>query len=371
MGRFLPTRRALGALVSVSALALAAGAAAAQERVVNVYNWSDYVDPQVLEDFTAETGIEVVYDTYDNNEIVETKLLAGRSGYDIVVPSGPFTERLIRAGVFAPLERDKLPNLENAWPQIADRLAVYDPGNQFAVNYMWGTTGIGIDVEEVRERLGPDANLETWDLVFDPEVAGKLKDCGIHVLDAPEDLFPTALNYLGLDPDSKDEADLQQAADLLAAMAENVQKFHSSEYINALANGDICVAVGYSGDVLQAQARAEEAGNGVEIAYIVPDEGALLWFDSFSIPADAPNKDEAHAFIDYMMRPEVAAANVNYVAYASGNLAAKEFIDPEVLANPGIYPSDATIENLFTNTAYDPRAQRFVTRAWTRVKTGR
>ncbi|GGK33288.1 polyamine ABC transporter substrate-binding protein [Salinarimonas ramus] len=371
MGRFLPTRRALGALVSVSALALATGGALAQERVVNVYNWSDYIDPQVLADFTAETGIEVVYDTYDNNEIVETKLLAGRSGYDIVVPSGPFTQRLIQAGVFAPLDKAQIPNLENAWPQIADRLAVYDPGNAHAVNYMWGTTGIGINVEAVRERLGPEADLETWDLVFDPEVASKLADCGIHVLDAPEDIFPTALNYLGLDPDSKDQGDLQQAADLLATMAPSVQKFHSSEYINALANGDICVAVGYSGDVLQAKARAQEAGNGVEIAYIVPDEGALLWFDSFSIPADAPNVEEAHAFIDYMMRPEVAAANVNYVAYASGNLAAKEFVDEAVLNDPGVYPSDATIENLFINTAYDPRSQRFVTRAWTRVKTGR
>ena len=371
MGLVHPTRRAFATLVSVSALVLAAGVAHAQERVVNVYNWSDYIDPATLEAFTEETGIEVVYDTYDNNEIVETKLLAGRSGYDIVVPSGPFTQRLVAAGVFAPLDKAQIPNLENAWPQIADRLALYDPGNAHAVNYMWGTTGIGINVDEVRERLGPDANLETWDLVFDPETAAKLQDCGIHVLDAPEDLFPTALNYLGLDPDSKDAADLERAADLLAGVSEYVLKFHSSEYINALANGDICVAVGYSGDVLQAQARAEEADNGVEVAYIVPDEGALLWFDSFSIPADAPNKDEAHAFIDFMMRPEIAAQNVNYVAYASGNLAAKEFIDEAVLGNPGIYPSDATIERLFTNTAYDARAQRLVTRAWTRVKTGR
>lgn len=371
MGRILPTRRALGAFVSVSALALVTSGALAQERVVNVYNWSDYIDPQVLADFTAETGIRVVYDTYDNNEIVETKLLAGRSGYDIVVPSGPFTQRLIQAGVFAALDRDKLPNLVHAWPQIVERLEPFDPGNRFAVNYMWGTTGIGINVERVRERLGPDANLQTWDLVFDPETASQLADCGIHVLDAPEDLFPTALNYLGLDPDSKEAADLERAAELLAGMGEHVLKFHSSEYINALANGDICVAVGYSGDVLQAKARAEEAGNGVEIAYIVPDEGALMWFDSFSIPVDAPNPDEAHAFIDFMMRPEVAAANVNYVAYASGNLAAKEFIDPEVLGDAGIYPSDAVIERLFTNTAYDSRAQRLVTRAWTRVKTGR
>jgi putrescine transport system substrate-binding protein len=344
--------------------------ASAQERVVNVYNWSDYVDPKVLEDFTKETGIKVVYDTYDNNEIVETKLLAGKSGYDIVVPSGPFLQRQIKAGVFQKLDKAKLPNLSNMWPEINQRLAVFDPGNLYAVNYMWGTTGIGVNVKKVQEALG-DVPLNTWDLVMKPEIASKLKSCGIYMLDSPEDLFPGVLGYLGLNPDSKKTDDLNRAGDALFRIRGNIQKFHSSEYINALANGDICVAVGYSGDVLQAKRRAEEAQNGVEIRYVIPREGALMWFDSFAIPADAKNVAEAHEFINYMMRPEVAAANSNFVSYASGNLAAKQHIDPAILNNPGIYPDEATFKRLFTNTAYDERSQRTVTRLWTKVKTGR
>jgi putrescine transport system substrate-binding protein len=352
------------------AVALAAPAAA-QQRTVNVYNWSDYVDPKVLEEFTQTTGIKVVYDTYDNNEIVETKLLAGKSGYDIVVPSGPFLQRLIATKkVFRPLDKAKLPNLSNMWPEIQQRLAVFDPGNQYAVNYMWGTTGIGINVKKVKERLG-DVPLNTWDLVMKPEIAAKLKSCGIYMLDSPEDLFPGILAYLGLNPDSKKVEDLNKAGEALFKIRGNIQKFHSSEYINALANGDICVAVGYSGDIVQARKRAEEAKNGVEVQYLIPREGALMWFDSMAIPADAKNPAEALEFINFMMKPEVAAANSNFVSYASGNLAAKKFIDPAILNDPGIYPDETTFKRLFTNTAYDDRSQRLVTRLWTRVKTGR
>lgn len=364
--------RALAALgiALISGLALAT-AAAAQERVVNIYNWSDYIDPKVLDAFTKETGIRVVYDTYDNNEIVETKLLAGKSGYDVVVPSGPFLQRLTAAGAFQKLDRSKLPNYRNLWPEVMQRLAVFDPGNLYAVNYMWGTTGIGLNLRKVRERLGEGAPLNTWDVVLRPENAAKLKDCGIYMLDSPEDLFPGVLNYLGLNPDSKKPDDLQRAGDALFRIRGSIQKFHSSEYINALANGDICLAVGYSGDMIQARRRAEEAKNGVEIAYQIPREGALMWFDSFAIPADAQHVAEAHAFIDYMLRPEVAAANTNFVSYASGTLAARPLVRPEILNNPGIYPDEATFRRLFTNTAYDERAQRAVTRLWTRVKTGR
>src|SRR4051812_36898082 len=347
-----------------------ATAAFAQQRVVNVYNWSDYIDPKALDEFTKTTGIKVVYDTYDNNEIVETKLLAGKSGYDIVVPSGPFLQRLIGAKIFQKLDKSKLPNLANLWPDVSQRLAVFDPGNQYAVNYMWGTTGIGLNVKKVREVLG-EIPLNTWDLLMKPELAAKLKACGIYVLDSPEDLFPGILAYLGLNPDSKRNDDLTKAGDALFRIRGNVQKFHSSEYINALANGDICMAVGYSGDMVQAKNRAAEAKNGVEIAYVIPREGALMWFDNFAIPADAKNVAEAHAFIDFMMRPEVAAANTNFVSYASGNLAAKKFVAPEILNNPGVYPDEATFRRLFTNTAYDEKTQRIVTRLWTRVKTGR
>jgi putrescine transport system substrate-binding protein len=350
--------------------------ASAQERVVegrtvNVYNWSDYVDPRVLEDFTKVTGIKLVYDTYDNNEIVETKLLAGKSGYDVVVPSGPFLSRLSKAGIFLRLDRSKLTNAGNIWPEVAQRLATHDPGNRFAVNYMWGTTGIGINVKKVQERLGTTVPLNSWDLLMKPELSNKLKDCGIHMLDAPEDIMPGVLSYLGLNPDSKAEADLRKAGDALVRIRGNIRKFHSSEYINALATGDICMAIGYSGDVLQAKKRAEEAKNGNEIAYIIPKEGALMWFDSFAIPSDAKNPDEAHAFIDFMLRPEIAARNSNFVAFATGNLPARALVSPEIRADPGIYPDEATFKRLFTNTAGDDRAQRAMSRLWTRVKTGR
>jgi putrescine transport system substrate-binding protein len=360
---------ALGATMALD-VTVTPTSAMAQQGVVNVYNWSDYIDPATLEAFTAETGIRVVYDTYDTNEIVETRLLAGRSGYDIVVPTGPYIERLIQAGVLAELDKDQLSNLDNVWPEIAERTAMYDPGNAHSVIYMWGTTGIGVNVDMVRERLG-DMPLDTWSLVFDPEIAAQLSDCGIYIVDAADDMFPSALNYLGLPHDSRDQGELGQAAELLSQMSTHVRRFHASEYINALANGDICVAVGYSGDILQARDRAQEAGTGLDIAYLVPREGAVMWFDSFAIPADAPNPENAHAFIDFMLRPDVAAANVNYVHYASGNLPAKDMIDPEILGDTGIYPDDETMGRLFINRAYDERTQRIITRHWTRIQTGR
>ncbi|MCC0805205.1 polyamine ABC transporter substrate-binding protein [Methylobacterium sp. W2] len=341
------------------------------ERVVNIYNWSDYIDPKMLDAFTRETGIKVVYDTYDNNEILETKLLAGQSGYDLVVPTGPFLQRLIKAGVFRPLDKAKIPNLKHAWPEIAQRLAVYDPGNAYAVDYMWGTTGIGVNLGPVRERLGPNQALNTWTLVLNPALMAKLKDCGVMMLDSPEDLIPSMLPAYGLKPDTKRWDDISQVTDALFKVRGSVRKFHSSEYINGLANGDLCLAVGYSGDVMQAKKRAEESKNGVEIAYFIPKEGALMWFDALAIPKDAPHPEEAHRFIDYLMRPEVAAANTNFVSYANGNLAAKPLVKPEILSNAGIYPDDATMQRLFTNQAWDDRTQRFVTRNWTRVRTGR
>ncbi|KAB1077753.1 polyamine ABC transporter substrate-binding protein [Methylobacterium soli] len=364
---------AVAALATALAASLAGAPAGAQapERVVNIYNWSDYIDPKVLEDFTRQTGTKVVYDTYDNNEILETKLLAGRSGYDVVVPSGPFLQRLIRAGAFQPLDKARIPNLTHVWPEIAGRLATYDPGNAYAVDYMWGTTGLGLNLAAVRERLGAGAALNTWNLVLNPANANRLKDCGIMMLDSPEDLIPSMLPAYGLKADSKRWDDITQVTDALYKVRGTVRKFHSSEYIQSLANGDLCVAVGYSGDVLQAKKRAEEAKNGLEIAYLIPREGALMWFDAFAIPKDAPHAAEAHAFIDYMMRPDVAAANTNFVSYASGNLAAKKLVRPEILNNTGIYPDEAVMQRLSTNTAWDDRTQRFVTRLWTRVRTGK
>lgn len=361
---------AIGAL-SLAVAGTAGPAPAAGERVVNIYNWSDYIDPAMLKKFTDETGIRVVYDTYDNNEIIESKLLAGKSGYDVVVPTGPTVQRLIRAGVLKELDRTALPNLKHAWPEIAARLASYDPGNRHAVNYMWGTTGLGVNVAKAREALGPDVKLDSLDLLMKPELAGKLKACGIMILDAAEDVLPAALRHVGRDPDSKTPADLQAAADALGKVRGDIRKLHSSEYIAALANGDICMAFGYSGDILQARRRAQEAKNGVEVVYVLPKEGAQMWFDNFAIPVDAPHAAEAHAFINFMMRPDVAAANSNFISYASGNGDARPLVKPALLNDPNVYPDAATMARLFTTTTPDDRSQRAITRLWTRLRSGR
>jgi putrescine transport system substrate-binding protein len=345
--------------------------AGAQGQVVNVYNWSDYIEPTVIEDFSKETGIKVRYDTFDSNDTLETKLLAGKSGYDVVVPTGFFLERQIKAGVFQKLDKSKLPNLVNMWPEIAQRLAVHDPGNLYAVNYMWGTTGIGYNVNKAREILGPDAKIDSWDIVFKPENLAKFKACGVYLLDSSDDILPAALKYLGFDPNSRTEGELQKAADLVAKVRPSVRKFHSSEYLNALASGEICFAVGFSGDVKQAQKRAAEAKNGVEVAYAIPKEGAQLWFDNLAIPKDAKNVAAAHAFIDYLQKPEVAAKNSNLISYANGNLASQKLIDKEVLDDPTIYPDAATMSRLYTIKAYDAATQRLMNRLWTRIKTGR
>ena len=357
------------ALAALAATTLLAGSALAQERKVNVYNWSDYIDESILEDFTKETGIEVTYDVFDSNEILETKLLAGSTGYDVVVPTGSFLARQIQAGVFQPLDKSKLTNLSNMDDGIAERLAVYDAGNEHAVNYMWGTTGIGYNKAAAKERLGTD-EITSWDVVFDPDKLTKFADCGVHFLDAPTEMVPAALNYLGKDPNSKDADDIREAGELLKSVRDNVQKFHSSEYINALANGDICLAIGWSGDVFQARDRASEAENGVEVGFSIPEQGAVIWFDNMAIPADAENIEEAHEFINYMMRPEVIAKATNYVYYANGNAASTELLDEEVTSDPGIYPSEETMAKLFAITPYDPRSQRVLTRTWTEVKTG-
>jgi putrescine transport system substrate-binding protein len=340
-------------------------------RVVNVYNWSDYIDPKVLDDFTRETGIKIQYDTFDANETLETKLLVGKSGYDVVVPTGYFLKRQINAGVFQKLDKNKLKNLGNVWPDIARRLAIYDPGNQYAVNYMWGTTGIGYNVKAMHERLGPNGKIDSWDVVFRPENLAKFRDCGVHMLDSADDIMPAALHFLGLNPNSTDPKELEKATELLTKIRSSVRKFHSSEYLNALAGGEICLVVGWSGDIKQSQKRAVEAKNGVEIGYAIPKEGAQMFFDNLAIPKDARHVAEAHALIDYLLRPEVAAKNSNLVAYANGNLASQKFIDKTVLDDKSIYPDAATMNRLYTVSARDQKSQRFVNRLWTKIKTGR
>ncbi|MEM7669883.1 MAG: polyamine ABC transporter substrate-binding protein, partial [Pseudomonadota bacterium] len=351
----------IGAILASTALVSVAHA-----EEVRVYNWSDYIDEDLLTKFEEETGIDLIYDVFDSNEVLETKLLAGSSGYDVVVPTASFMQRQIQAGAFQPLDKSKLSNIGNTWDVIEARTVTYDPGNEYSINYMWGTTGLGVNVGKVTELLGEDAPIGSLSLVFEPENMEKLAECGVHFLDAPAEIIPAALAYLGEDPNSHDPDVIAKAEPLLMAVRPHVQKFHSSEYINALANGEICVAIGWSGDVLQARDRAAEADNGVEIAYNAPSEGALMWFDQMTIPVDAPNPEAAHKFLDFILDAENMAQASNYVYYANGNAASKEFLVEDVIGDTAIYPDEATLENLYTTTAYPPRVQRNVTRLWTK-----
>ncbi|MFB1024889.1 MAG: polyamine ABC transporter substrate-binding protein [Octadecabacter sp.] len=358
----------LSKLSGVIAVALAASAVSADE--VRVYNWSDYIDEELLQKFEDETGIDLIYDVFDSNEVLETKMLSGGSGYDVVVPSGTFMQRQITAGAFQELDQSKLPNAANLWDVIKERTAQYDPGNAYSINYMWGTTGLGVNVGKVTELLGEDAPVDSLALVFDPANMEKLAECGVHFLDAPAEMIPAALQYIGEDPDSQDPDVIALAEPVLAAVRPYIQKFHSSEYINGLANGDICVAFGWSGDILQARDRAFEADNGVEIAYNAPIEGALMWFDQMVIPVDAPNVEAAHTFLNFIMDAQNMAAASNYVYYANGNEASQEVLVEDVIGDTAIYPDAATLENLYTTTPYDARVQRVVTRLWTTIKSG-
>ena len=355
-------------MMSTAVAGLAASAAFADE--VRVYNWSDYIDEALLEKFEADTGLELIYVVFDSNEVLETKMLAGGSGYDVVVPSGTFLQRQIAAGAFQQLDKSKLPNLENMWDVVEARTEQYDPDNSYSINYMWGTTGIGANVGKVQEILGSDAPVASLSLIFDPANMEKLQECGVHFLDAPTEMIPAALQYIGEDPDSKDPEVLAKAEGVLAGVRPYVQKFHSSEYINALANGDICVAFGWSGDILQARDRAYEADNGVEVVYNAPNEGALMWFDQMAIPTDAPNPEGAHVFLNWIMDPQNMAQASNYVYYANGNEASKEFLIEDVIGDTAIYPDEATLENLYTTTPYPAKVQRTVTRMWTKIKSG-
>ncbi|VUX45770.1 putrescine transporter subunit: periplasmic-binding component of ABC superfamily [Candidatus Defluviicoccus seviourii] len=342
----------------------------AKEQVVRVYNWSDYIDETVLDDFTRETGIKVVYDVYDSNEILETKLLTGKSGYDVVFPSGNFLSRQIKAGVFQKLDRAQLPNWKNLDPQIMKRVEGYDPGNLYGVVYMWGTTGIAYNDKLVKARMA-DAPVNSWSLVFDPAIIKTFADCGIFMLDAPDEMVPAVLNILGENPDSKDPKVLAKAEPVLMGVRPYVRKFHSSETINAIANGDICLAVMWSGDAGIAASRAEEAGKDFKVHFSIPKEGAQMWFDLMAIPKDAPNSQAAHAFINFLMRPEIIARASNVVTYANANAAAKPFMNKEIVDNPVVYPPPDVQAKLFVITPFDQASQRTLTRLWQKVKSGR
>jgi putrescine transport system substrate-binding protein len=349
----------------------AAPAQPAGERVVNVYNWSDYIAEDTMDNFRKESGIRVVYDVFDSNETLEAKLVTGGSGYDVVVPSLSFLGRQIQAGVFQELDRSKLKNYGNLDPVLMERIAQTDPGNKHAIPYLWGTTGIGYNVAKIKEVLGADYKVESWSMVFEPETMAKLAGCGVTFLDTPSEMIPTVLTYLGENPNSFDEAVIEKGAAKFESIRQHVRYYHSSQYINDLANGDICVAVGWSGDIFQARDRAAEAANGVEIGYVIPKEGAVMWFDMMALPKDAKNVEEAYALIDYLLRPEVMAPIQDYVSYASGNAAALPLISAELRENKAVYPPDDVKAKLFTLAVLPPEVDRLYTRIWTRLKTGR
>ena len=340
----------------------------ATEKVLNIYNWSDYIAADTIANFEKETGIKVRYDVFDSNEVLEAKLLAGNTGYDIVVPSASFVARQIKAGIFQPLDKTKLPNYANLDPELMKVLAGYDAGNQHIVPWLWGTTGIGYNVKKIKERM-PDAPIGSWDLILKPEIVAKFKDCGVTMLDSPAEVVPTSLRYLGLPTGSQNAADLAKAEALMMTVRPSIKYFHSSQYINDLANGEICLVMGWSGDVFIARDRAAEAKNGNEIAYFIPREGALMWFDTMGIPKDAKHTENAYKFLDYVMRPKVIAAVSNLVKYPNGNAASTQYVDEAIRNDPAIYPDAATKANLFPNVVNTPEYDRLATRAWTRIKT--
>lgn len=347
------------------------GKAGDDDKTLNVYNWSDYIAEDTIPAFEKSSGVKVVYDVFDSNEMVETKLLAGSSGYDIVVPTLNFLGRQIQAGVFQPLDKAKIPNLANLDPAMMKRIALQDPGNQYAVPYLWGTTGIGYNVDKVKAAFGTTDVTNSWDLVFKPENLSKLTSCGVTFLDTPSELIPIALNYLGEDPNSQDPAVIDKAAALLKTIRPHISNFHSSQYIDALAKGSTCLVVGWSGDVIQARDRAAEAKNGVNIAYAIPKEGAPLWFDMLAIPKDAKHVDSAHAFINHLLDPQVAANNTNFVSYPNANPKSTPLVDKAISGDPTIYPPADVQAKLFTFAIIPPEVDRQYTRIWTQLKTGR
>ena len=337
---------------------------------VHIYNWSDYIGPDTLANFQKATGIKPVYDVFDSNETLEGKLLAGRTGYDVVVPSNHFLGKQIKAGAFQKLDKSQLPNYSNLDPVLLKRLEKNDPGNQYAVPYLWGTNGIGYNVDKVKEVLGVD-KIDSWAVLFEPENMKKLASCGVSFMDSADEMLPAVLNYMGLDPNSQNPADYKKAEEKLLKVRPYVTYFHSSKYISDLANGNICVAAGFSGDVFQAKARAAEAGKGVNIAYAIPKEGGNLWFDVLAIPKDSTNVKEAHAFINYLLQPEVIAQVSDYVGYANPNPGADKLMEQSIRTDEAVYPPQAVLDRTFVNFELPPKVQRLMTRSWTKVKTGK
>jgi putrescine transport system substrate-binding protein len=357
--------------VAVGMVAGAGSALAQEEKILNIYNWSDYLAEDTIPNFEKETGIKVRYDTYDNNEILHAKLVAGKTGYDIVVPSSTFARLQMDGGLLAKLDKSQLPNLKNLDPDIQSQIANIDPGNQYLVNWLWGYTTIGINTAKVKAALGSEpmpANV--WELFFNPKYISKLKSCGVSTLDSATEVLPAALHYLGKDPFSKNAADYQEALALLKSVRPYVTLFSSSGYINDMASGSICMALGWNGDINIARSRALEGKTGQDVVAMVPKTGAVLFFDMMAIPADAAHPKNALAFMNYIMRPEVHAGLTNKVKYANPNKESRKFINPEVAKNPSVFPSTSEMETMVAPKALTNDIRRLATRAYTSFKTG-
>lgn len=352
----------------IAPLLLASVAAQAAD-TVKIYNWSSYIAPNTLQDFTAATGHPTQYDLYDSNEMLDAKLMAGHSGYDVVFPSNHFMAHQITAGALKPLDRSRLPNWHNLNPALLKALEANDPGNRHGFPYLWGSTGIGYNLDKVKAALG-DLPVDSWDVIFKPQNMQKLAKCGVAFLDNGPEILPIALNYLGLPHHSKSKADYDKAQALLMKVRPYISYFHSSKYTADLANGDLCVVVGFSGDVMQAAARAEEAHNGQRIAYVIPKEGSPMWFDMVAMPADAPDEAAGYAFLNYLLEPKVMAQISDAVHYANGNAAADPLVDPAIRANPMVYPPEEVMQKLFVLEAMPQAIDRVRTRVWSTVKNG-
>lgn len=366
----LNRRRAAGLLAAAALVAMpSVRRAKSEDQVLNVYNWADYIGETTLEDFQSETGILVIYDNYASAEEMQAKMLAGSSGYDVVVMGGVGLPNLVKAGVYQKLDRTRLPGWSNLDPAILEILASWDPGNEYGIPYMWGSVGFTFNIDLVRERL-PDANLDSLDILLKPENAAKLADCGISLLDSPTDVIPMVLRYLGKDGDTTNTADYEAVVAALKPVRQYIRTFDNTGFLNAIPNGELCVTNNWSGDYSTAKRRAEEAGVEINLEYHVPETGVPAWVDALCMPSDAKHVDAAYKFLEFLLRPEVIAKCSNFINYANGNLASKPFLDPDLLANPAVYPDAKVMERLWAPKPFSQEQDRAMTRVWQTIKSG-
>ena len=356
-------------LALLSTVLLGHAVSADEEKILNVYNWVDYIAPDTISNFEKEFGVKINYDVYDSTEMVEAKLLAGKTGYDVIIQSARYASRLIPVGIFYELEFDKLPLSSNLDPWVMQKMRLYDPGNRFGIPYMWGTTGYSYNVDMVGERM-PNAPLDSAAMLFDPDVVSKFADCGVSILDEPTDVIPMVLLYLGLDPNSMDSADIARVEAQLKSVRPYIRYFSSAKMLNDMPNGEICVAMSWSADSATAMNRALEVGADIDLEYTAPVEGSMLWIDSIFITSDTQRPELAHQFVNYLLRPEVIADITNYTNYSSANTAATPYVLPEIVSNPILYPPDAERPRFDVGFIYGPKQERRRTRSWSRIKTG-